>query len=376
MTASKKQINAVQDAVISNGQEPHDSHDQGTTLAHDLAPKFHEPDSAHVPDTYDDVPGLEYPSALYTAMEQHLPADLLKAARAEKIAYMDKILAKYRPDAERARKHREYRERIQRQFKPLHGELYGRLDPERVFAASFAAAVAEGTEAAFRRVLTEHAPGVFSFPMLRPAFCSMLIEEVQHFERWAAGARVKIMRPNTMNNYGAVLDDIGLEPLLAELMRSHVSPLTSRGHFRGSRCRTLAAPKALNRSPGFHVDDSEVTLNVCLGKQFAGGELFLRGVRCQAHVNGESRPEEVLEYAQVAGQAVLHAGRHRHGAKPITGGQRVNLILWCRSSEFREMTKYQREFPAWCGECVAKKRERRRLLSCTQREQRQQATSS
>ncbi|PWA91986.1 putative PKHD-type hydroxylase [Artemisia annua] len=26
----------------------------------------------------------------------------------------------------------------------------------------------------------------------------------------------------------------------------------------------------------FHVDDSEVTLNVCLGKQFTGGDLFFR----------------------------------------------------------------------------------------------------
>ncbi len=42
---------------------------------------------------------------------------------------------------------------------------------------------------------------------------------------------------------------------------------------------------------GFHVDDSEVTLNVCLGKQFEGGDLFFRGVRCDKHVNGESRPE-------------------------------------------------------------------------------------
>lgn len=42
---------------------------------------------------------------------------------------------------------------------------------------------------------------------------------------------------------------------------------------------------------GFHVDDSEVTLNVCLGKEFDGGELFFRGVRCDKHVNGESRPE-------------------------------------------------------------------------------------
>ena len=42
---------------------------------------------------------------------------------------------------------------------------------------------------------------------------------------------------------------------------------------------------------GFHVDDSEVTLNVCLGKEFTGGDLFFRGVRCDKHVNGEAQRE-------------------------------------------------------------------------------------
>ena len=41
----------------------------------------------------------------------------------------------------------------------------------------------------------------------------------------------------------------------------------------------------------FPCDDSEVTLNVCLGKQFSGGELFLWGVRCEDHVNTETQSE-------------------------------------------------------------------------------------
>lgn len=39
------------------------------------------------------------------------------------------------------------------------------------------------------------------------------------------------------------------------------------------------------------MDDSEVTLNVCLGKQFSGGELFFRGVRCEKHVNTETQSD-------------------------------------------------------------------------------------
>jgi hypothetical protein len=33
-----------------------------------------------------------------------------------------------------------------------------------------------------------------------------------------------------------------------------------------------------------HVDDSEITLNVCLGKQFTGGKMYFIGRRCENHV--------------------------------------------------------------------------------------------
>ena len=55
----------------------------------------------------------------------------------------------------------------------------------------------------------------------------LLIFQVEHFERWVAEARIKIMRPNTMNKYGAVLDDIGMENMLNQLMCKFISPMAS-----------------------------------------------------------------------------------------------------------------------------------------------------
>lgn len=40
--------------------------------------------------------------------------------------------------------------------------------------------------------------------------------------------------------------------------------------------------------------------------------------------------QEILDYSHIPGQAVLHCGRHRHGAHPTTSGNRINLLLWCR----------------------------------------------
>jgi hypothetical protein len=50
---------------------------------------------------------------------------------------------------------------------------------------------------------------------------------VEHFERWAQDARVKVMRPNTMNNYGAVLDDIGMEVMLNHLMIRYLKSMAA-----------------------------------------------------------------------------------------------------------------------------------------------------
>jgi hypothetical protein len=40
--------------------------------------------------------------------------------------------------------------------------------------------------------------------------------------------------------------------------------------------------------------------------------------------------QEVFDYSHVPGRAVLHRGRHRHGARATTSGQRINLLMWCR----------------------------------------------
>ena len=77
--------------------------------------------------------------------------------------------------------------------------------------------------------------------------------------------------------------------------------------------------------------DRPAQVNVCLGKQFEGGSLFFRGVRCPCHQNSAARPQELFTYEHVRGVALLHRGHHRHGAHAIESGERYNLILWCRA---------------------------------------------
>ena len=85
----------------------------------------------------------------------------------------------------------------------------------------------------------------------------------------------------------------------------------------------------------FHIDDADVTLNVCLGKQFEGGNLYFGGVRCAYHQSSAPRKEEEFIFEHKRGQGIFHLSKHLHLAQHIKSGTRHNLIMWCRSSSFR-----------------------------------------
>ena len=62
--------------------------------------------------------------------------------------------------------------------------------------------------------LIEHLPGeIYSFPLFTEDFCDRLLEEIFNFYESGLPAR----RPNSMNNYGIILTDIGLEPFVEKL---------------------------------------------------------------------------------------------------------------------------------------------------------------
>lgn len=325
------------------------------------------PNMEHKPDSYDDLQ-LEFAPMLFSSLERYLPPGVINVSRDAKVQFMREILGRYSPEGERTRvqRHREYRQKIVSNYQPLHKELYT-MHASTFFVPSFLKAITENSEESFRNIISEPSPGVYTFEMFQPRFCDLMLAEVENFERWVHETKFRIMRPNTMNKYGAVLDDFGLETMLDKLMDDFIRPIAKVffpevGGLTLDSHHGFVVEYGLDRDVdlGFHVDDSEVTLNVCLGKQFSGGELFFRGVRCDKHVNTETQPEEILDYSHIPGRAILHRGRHRHGARATTSGHRINLLLWCRSSVFRELKKYQKDFSSWCGECLREKKERQR----------------
>jgi hypothetical protein len=253
----------------------------------------------------------------------------------------------------RAVTYQEYCAIIAENYTPLHPHLYSLR--EEILVPALVQAVRAGKAAALRKLYREPHPQVFVFDMLRPEYCTELLEEASWFEAWASQAELPLIRPNTMNNHGLVLDSIGFAPFLQELMTEYVTPFASLvypdvgGDSLDSHHGFIVEYEiGKDVSLDFHVDASDVTLNVCLGKQFTGGTLFFRGIRCALCQETMPRPEEEFEIAHVTGQAILHRGKHRHGANPILDGERYNLILWCNSSRHAQQHDETR-CPAWCA---------------------------
>jgi hypothetical protein len=84
-----------------------------------------------------------------------------------------------------------------------------------------------------------------------------------------------------------------------------------------------------------HTDDSEVTLNCCLGGEYEGGHVQFYGLR---GTDSEGQLLGTVERPNV-GRALLHSGRHLHSVTDVTVGDRYALIIWSRSwSSLRAMT--------------------------------------
>lgn len=206
------------------------------------------------------------------------------------------------------------------------------LDP------GFAEAARANSLAAWTGLLTEHVPGqVYSFPLFSEHFCEALLEEFFSFHGTGLPAR----RPNSMNNYGIILDEIGLEPFVEGLQRL-LQPL---GHlffpgpgsdWDGHHCFTVRYREGEDLGLDMHTDDSDVTFNVCLGLQFSGAGLQFCG-----EMGEPSHRHHSFTYMHCKGRCVMHLGRKRHGADDIQSGERVNLILWNHSSSFRRSRQYR-----------------------------------
>ncbi len=160
------------------------------------------------------------------------------------------------------------------------------------------------------------------------------MEEVENFEK----SGLPINRPNSMNNYGLILEDIGMGGFCDQLVIQVMSKIGSLLYPNYSPAQSLDSHHSFivqykmdeDQKLDLHFDDSHVTLNVCLGRQFTAGDLFFCGL-----YDDETTHSESFYLQHNPGRGVIHLGLHRHAATEISSGERYNFIMWCRSHYHR-----------------------------------------
>ena len=195
------------------------------------------------------------------------------------------------------------------------------------------------------RICREEAPGVFSFPMLAESACASLIREIEHFQSPAVNLPVR--RPNSMNNYGVVVNEMGMERAVDALQRNVLAavaealfPKQGGGALTSHHAFVVQYQEGKDLGLDMHTDDSDVTFNVCLGKAFAGAGLTFCGVLGAAETSAPHRRKTAV-YRHAPGRCVAHLGAHRHGADDLTSGERLNLIVWNHSIAYRSSDAYR-----------------------------------
>ncbi|MEZ5977426.1 MAG: hypothetical protein R3F34_04325 [Planctomycetota bacterium] len=213
-----------------------------------------------------------------------------------------------------------------------------------------------GDADAFRGLVRERAPGVFAVRVTTLEWCRRFLLEIDARRDAALRTGRTLRPPNSMHEHGALLVDLGLDGAARDLARTWLPPLAARlfpehggATLDDHHAYLVEYARELDHDLGFHVDDSDVTFNLCLGDDFAGAELRMLGLRCDLHRQTDVLPHEVLEIEHEPGVAILHAGRHRHAVAEIASGRRRNLILWCRSSAVCAAREGPLRCEPWCG---------------------------
>ena len=170
-----------------------------------------------------------------------------------------------------------------------------------------------GQDTAWTNAVRDLHPGVFALRVLRQEACARLLRQIdmareREFER---GGRLSV--PNSMHRHGVLIGALGFDALLADLTTRWVRPIAAHvlPQFNGATLNSYHGylfeyARDKDERLAFHVDDSDVTFNLCLSDSFEGAELKMLGLRCDLH-----RDTEVLP------------------------GARRNLILWCRDATRR-----------------------------------------
>jgi len=185
-------------------------------------------------------------------------------------------------------------------------------------------------------LLKKEMDGVYSFNVFNSTFIQLFNEEINNFYTISEQHNINVRRPNSMNNYGVIVNDIGLRSLITNFQQKYLWPVARYlfpihgSQFDSHHSFIVRYKSTEDVGLDMHTDDSDVTFNVCLGGVFEGATLTFCGM-----FGKPNHRKYTHTFQHKVGRAVLHLGNRRHGADDIKSGTRCNLIIWNHNEAYR-----------------------------------------
>ena len=185
-------------------------------------------------------------------------------------------------------------------------------------------------------------PEVYSFNVFAPEFLEIFNDEVKNFYSSSEKYGIPTRRPNSMNKYGVIVNEIGMRPLLTSFQQEYLWPVAKKlfpkqaSQFDDHHSFIVRYQAEEDLGLDMHTDDSDVTFNVCMGEEFTGSTLSFCGM-----FGSPDHRKFSLVYHPEVGRAILHLGTRRHGADDIESGRRTNLIVWNHNWAWRASTEHK-----------------------------------
>jgi len=178
-------------------------------------------------------------------------------------------------------------------------------------------------------VRTTEKEGVFKIKMFNEKFVDSILDELSFQEK----SKIPMRRPNGMNRYGCILNELGFEEFLKGLSDRLLKPIAQILFSRRVSVQDLTTEygfvvqyhPASDVNLAEHADASAITANICLLPSKEDAPLFFKNVREIGETTHDVEPVKVA--LDIPGEVVFHLGQHIHGVSNVTSS-RSNMVVW------------------------------------------------
>ena len=189
-----------------------------------------------------------------------------------------------------------------------------------------------------KNTLKEIHKNIYYGKIFNDKFLDLIINLIDNYE--SSLDNNSEIHANSMHENAIPFSNLNLNQCINDFIKNYFTKIANllypdrfKKKFDGIHSYVVRYGDNYDRNLGFHVDDSLITINLCLKNDSKGSELCFSGIRCPLHIDTPSMKNEKKIITHEKGFAVIHDGKNRHHINDIYSGERYNLIIWCQDKE-------------------------------------------